>query len=295
MAPLRIRHATALAVMSLPLLLYGNFDQAMQPRASRRGETIIVKALVTDALNRYVSDLEPTNFRLVEDRAEQKISYFAHKSAPVSIGIILDTTRTLESRVDPVRKSIERLLGSGQASDEFFLITFDRKSARIESFSHQGSSTEDIPPIGKVAAQAPLSDAFQICLNRMKTRTNEKKAMILISASFNIDLAGEAAKIETESYPQVYSITGGRRFESQSFNVIEMTGGRPYFLTDFGELDYYIGLIHTELRNEYILGYSSSKPVRNGKWRKISVELKLPSGSPKLTVAADKGYYAPKN
>jgi len=296
MLRLRNHHATALVVISLPLLLCGRDRQDPQPRASRDGDTVYVRAVVTDMLNRYVTDLEQKSFKLVEDRAEQKIGYFAQKAAPMSMGIVMDATRNLELRVDAVRKTIARLLASGDPSDDMFLITFDRKSARIESYSGQNTATEEIPSFGQVAKLSPLDSAFDFAVNQMKQRANRKKALIVITSSPSLDLSGEASSVVSESYARVYSISGGRRIESsRAYSIQETSGGRPYFLTDFGELDYYIGLIHTELRSEYILGYSPKNAARDGKWRKISVELKLPSGSPMLTVAADKGYYAPKN
>ena len=74
-----------------------------------------------------------------------------------------------------------------------------------------------------------------------------------------------------------------------------MTGGRAFFPGSFNELDYYIDLIHAELRNQYVLGYVPTNKIRDGKWRRIHVKLEAPQGLPRLLVHAKEGYYAPRN
>ncbi len=59
-----------------------------------------------------------------------------------------------------------------------------------------------------------------------------------------------------------------------------------------GELDYYIGLIHTELRNQYLIGYIPTNGAKDGKWRRIRVQVNAPPGYPKLKVRAREGYRA---
>ena len=66
-------------------------------------------------------------------------------------------------------------------------------------------------------------------------------------------------------------------------------------INNFNELDYYIDLIHAELRNQYLIGYTPTNKVHDGKWRKIQVKLDPPEGLPKLTVHTKEGYNAPKN
>ena len=64
---------------------------------------------------------------------------------------------------------------------------------------------------------------------------------------------------------------------------------------NFKQLDYFVDLIHTELRNQYVIGYSSTDQQTDGKWRKIKVRLDPPEGLPKLSIRAKEGYFAPLN
>jgi Ca-activated chloride channel family protein len=67
------------------------------------------------------------------------------------------------------------------------------------------------------------------------------------------------------------------------------------FPDGFSGLDYFVDLIHTELRNQYLLGYAPTNRARDGKWRQVTVKLDAPRGFPKLSVRAKKGYFAPPN
>ena len=82
---------------------------------------------------------------------------------------------------------------------------------------------------------------------------------------------------------------------SEINEIVAMTGGRAFFPRSFNELDYYIDLIHAELRNQYLLGYTPSNKKHDGKWRRIQVKLEVPEGLPQLVVHTREGYYAPKN
>jgi len=52
--------------------------------------------------------------------------------------------------------------------------------------------------------------------------------------------------------------------------------------------------IALELKNQYVLGYSSTNPAKDGRWRKIKVKLNTPKGLSSLSVRSKTGYYAPQ-
>ena len=75
--------------------------------------------------------------------------------------------------------------------------------------------------------------------------------------------------------------------------IVRLTGGRAFFPHNFKQLDYFVDLIHTELRNQYVLGYVPLDQEFEGKWRKLKIRLEPPEGLPKLNVRAREGYFAP--
>ncbi|MGA2263017.1 MAG: VWA domain-containing protein [Acidobacteriota bacterium] len=266
-------------------------------------ETVFLKVSVTDPLNRYVTGLEKENFKVFEDKIEQKIDHFILESAPVSVGIIFDVSGSMKdnNNIQKAKNAIVRFLESGNPEDEYALITFNERTTLVQSFTHQSTTVRSEIALKQAGGRTALYDAVYMGLDQIKTGKNEKKALILItdgednSSRYSISEVREFAK---ESDVQIYAVgeeglLGYGRSLIQG--IVSLTGGRAFYPNNFNELDYYIDLIHAELRNQYVLGYSPTNKTHDGKWRKIQVKLDPPEGLPKLSVHAKEGYYAAKN
>jgi Ca-activated chloride channel homolog len=275
--------------------------QADRPTFRVGVETVFVKISVTDPLNRYVTGLEKQHFKVYEDKVEQGITHFTQESAPISVGILFDISGSMKDNIHTARNSVVRFLESGNPDDEFFLVTFNQKTTLVQSFTHQSSSIQNQVSFSQPGGRTALYDAVYLGLEQIKNGKNEKKALILITDGEDNSsryTASEVREFAKESDVQIYAIgeegkLGYGRSEIQ--NIVGLTGGRAFFPNNFNELDYYIDLIHAELRNQYIVGYTPSNKNRDGKWRRIKVKLEPPEGLPKLIVHAKEGYYAPKN
>ncbi len=266
-------------------------------------ETVFVKVSVTDPLNRYVVGLEKDNFKVFEEKVEQNITHFVQQAAPISVGVLFDVSGSMKANnnINAARNAIVRFLQSANPEDEFFLVAFNQMPTLVTGFTHEAASIQNEIAFRNPGGRTAVYDAVYMGLEQMKAAKNEKKALILItdgednSSRYSISEVREFAK---ESDVQIYGIgeegkLGYGRGEIQ--NIVAMTGGRAFFPNSFNELDYYIDLIHSELRNQYVLGYVPNNKTHNGKWRRIHVKLDPPAGLPRLIVRAKEGYYAPKN
>jgi Ca-activated chloride channel family protein len=266
-------------------------------------ETVFVKISVTDPLNRYVTGLEKEHFKVFEDKVEQTVTHFTQQSAPISVGIIFDVSGSMKenANINSARSAIMRFLQSGNPEDEYFLVTFNQNTTLVQGFTSQSSTIQNQITFKQPGGRTALYDAVYMGLDQIKSGKNEKKALILItdgednSSRYSLSEVREFAR---ESDVQIYAIgeegkLGYGRSEIQ--NIVSLTGGRAFFPNNFNELDYYIDLIHAELRNQYIVGYDPTNRTHDGKWRKIRIKLDPPEGLPKLIVHAKEGYYAPKN
>ena len=73
-------------------------------------ELINVTATVTDASGRFVSGLRKEDFRLFEDGQEQQITHFNSERVPVSLGIVVDTSGSMEGeKMDAARRGAQPL------------------------------------------------------------------------------------------------------------------------------------------------------------------------------------------
>jgi Ca-activated chloride channel family protein len=266
-------------------------------------ETVFVKISVTDPLNRYVTGLEKEHFKIFEDKVEQTVTHFTQQSAPISVGILFDISGSMKdnNNINSARNAIVRFLQAGNPEDEFFLVTFNQKTSLITNFTHESSTIQNEVAFKQPGGRTALYDAVYMGLDQIKGGKNEKKALILITDGEDNSSRYSAAEVREfakESDVQIYGIgeegkLGYGRTEIQ--NIVGLTGGRAFFPNSFNELDYYIDLVHAELRNQYVIGYVPTNRNHDGKWRKIRVKLDPPEGLPKLIVHAKEGYYAPKN
>ena len=265
-------------------------------------DMVFVKVSVTDPLNRYVTGLENEHFKVYEDNIEQTISHFNQEAAPISAGIIFDVSASMKdnNNIRKAKNAITRFLQSGNPVDEYFLITFNNKTNLALSFTDQSSSLENEAAFQRAGGTTALYDAVYMGLDQIKRGAHEKKALIVISDGEDNSSRYTSAEIREfakEMDVQVYAIgqigplgTGSSELQ----RIVNITGGRAFFPNNFNELDYYIDLIHAELRSQYVLGYMPTNKAHDGKWRRIRVKLDAPKGLPKLILQCQRGVLCPK-
>lgn len=69
--------------------------------------------------------------------------------------------------------------------------------------------------------------------------------------------------------------------------------GRYYATDNASDLPAIAEQIGRELRHQYVLGYVSTNPGRDGKYRRVQVKILRSPGQPKLWAYWRRGYYAP--
>jgi Ca-activated chloride channel homolog len=293
----------AILILGFTLALIAQEKKTSIPIFKIGVETVFVRTAVSDPLGRYVTGLEKEHFKLFEDKVEQSIIYFGQQSAPISVGIIFDVSASMKdnNNIRKAKSAITRFLQAENPDDECLLITFNHRAKLAQEFTERNATVLNTAAFQKPGGKTAIYDAVYMALDQIKRGKNEKKALILItdgednSSRYSPVEVREFAK---ESDVQVYGIgelgkLGYGNTELQ--NIVNITGGRAFFPENFNDLDYFIDLIHAELRNQYLLGYSPSNQTHDGKWRKITVKLEAPQGLPKLAIYAKEGYYAPKN
>src|SRR5215813_10433872 len=86
---------------------------------------VLIPVHVTTGDGTSVTDLSEERFHVFEDNAEQQITYFAKDDAPVSIGVLLDTSASMQHKMRRSAEAAASVLRSANAADEFFLIEFN--------------------------------------------------------------------------------------------------------------------------------------------------------------------------
>ena len=97
------------------------------PRSDIRVQStlVLIPVTVTDPLNRFVTGLDRENFRVFEDKSEQKVTHFASEDAPLSVGLVFDTSGSMGSKLDKSRQAVAQFFKTANPEDEFLLVEFN--------------------------------------------------------------------------------------------------------------------------------------------------------------------------
>ena len=174
-------------------------------------DLINVTATVTDSQGRFVPNLRIEDFDVYEDGKLQKISQFDSERVPVSLGIVLDSSGSMDGEKmskaqDAVRRFLDELLGP---QDEVFLMRFDSRVKVLSDWTENRSAVSrmvgSIRPTGGTALYDAMSDA--VPLGEQGTR--RKKALVLLSDGNDSDSSTDVNTVQRqirESELLVYAV-----------------------------------------------------------------------------------------
>ncbi len=268
-------------------------------------DLVLVPVTVTDPMNRLVTGLEKDDFEVFDNHKRQTIQSFGEDDAPVSIGIIMDLSGSMTSKLIRARDSILEFIRTSNPEDEFFVIGFNDRPYLIVDFTNSVDKIEARLATVHAAHRTALLDAIYYGVEKMRYAKYQRKALLVVSDGGDNDsryTENELRAEVRESDVQIYAIgifdpyapTPEERFGPELLEEIcDSSGGRLYRVDDLDEISDVAEKISTDLRNQYVIGYRPKNLVRNGKWRKVRVKVNPPPGLPPLTVYARSGYYAP--
>ncbi|HEX3820031.1 MAG TPA: VWA domain-containing protein [Candidatus Sulfotelmatobacter sp.] len=268
-------------------------------------DLVLVPVTITDPMNRLVTGLEKENFQLYEGNSSQEIRTFSSEDAPVSLGVIFDSSGSMSSKMDRAKEAVLEFFKTANPQDEFFMITFNDEPDEITDFTSSVDDIQNRLVFAIPRRRTALLDAIYMGISKMRQAKYPKKALLIISDggdNHSRYTENEIKSLVKEADVMIYAIGIYDRYASAIeerlgpqllSDITELTGGRAFTIDNPNDLGDVATKIGVELRNQYVLGYRPSKVVRDGKWRKIKVKLLPPKGLPPLRVYARTGYYAP--
>ena len=247
---------------------------------------VLVPVVVTDALNRPVMGLEKQNFALYQDNEQQQISYFSTEVAPISVGLLLDLSKSMTEKFSMERAAVSEFFKNANRQDDYFVITFSDRPKLLTI------STQSIEAIqSSLGLQAPdgntaLFDAISDGTDRMRSARYRRKALLIISDggdNHSRHHLGQIKRMVQDSDVEVYAIgifdTGpfksveeslGRRWLSK---ITDASGGRTTAVDDSSKIPVAAAAISREIRSRYVLGYRPMATSSDSSHRKIQVDV----------------------
>ncbi len=180
-----VRHVRASVVAGTAIVLIAAGALSAQDKFRFRTgvELINVNATVTDQSGRFVSGLRREDFRVFDDEQMQTITHFSAERVPVSLGIVLDTSGSMDGdKMRAAREALDRFLRQLlDVDDEVFLYRFDNAPELVEGWTKDKQRVSEavarIRPRGGTALYDAVADAVQMA----QQGHNRKKAVVIIS------------------------------------------------------------------------------------------------------------------
>jgi Ca-activated chloride channel family protein len=270
-------------------------------------EIVSLNVTVSDATNRYVTDLEPSEFSIFEDGVKQEVSFFSRRQQPIALSLLLDSSASMEDKLPTLQTAASNFVRRLKPNDIAQVIDFDSKVEIRQGFT--GNQTELESAIGRMSSggSTSLHNAIYIALKELRkvraVSEEDVRRQALIVFSDGEDTSSlisfdEVLDLAKRSETAVYTIalrgfdTQSRGFREAEFvmrQLAQETGGRSFFPARVEDLSDVYAQIADELASQYTIGYTSKNAKRDGAWRRLVVQVARANISPRTK----RGYYAP--
>lgn len=266
-------------------------------------DLVNLSVVVQDQDGNFIPDLKKERFRILEDGVPQTIQRLKASEAPVTVAMVIEFSSPSWAFLYETLETAYEFVDSLRPEDWIAVVMYDLRTRILQDFTRNKQavygalSTMRIP----MFSEMNLFDALTEIINRMDD-IEGKKAIVLISSgldTFSRTLYEQALKRAQGSDTAIYPIairhalrTGlgsGTNWagvsnitllqaDNQLRSFARLSGGRAYFPQFEGEFPGIYRDISAALRNEYQITYSPTNSAKDGKFRKIKVEMVGPDG-----------------
>ncbi len=283
--------------------------RAQQPAFRTGVDVVSLNVTVADQSGRFVTNLPSETFAVYEDGVKQQLTFFNRSNLPIALSILLDTSASMEDKLQTAQDAAVGFIKKLRPQDFAQVIDFDSRVSIAQSFTASVPDLEQA--IRKTAAggSTSLHNAIYISLKELKkiqARSADdvrRQAVVVLSDgedTSSLVSFDEVLELAKRSETAIYAIgLRGRgpdhvrgAFNEADFvlrQLAQETGGRVFFAKNANELAGIYEQINNELSSQYMLGYQSRNPKRDGAWRRLVVRVTEPGA----TARTKQGYYAP--
>lgn len=268
---------------------------------------VLVPASVEDKRGRIVTGLTAKDFTLKDESVPQRIKYFAvESSAPVSIAFLLDVSGSMRhsGKLEAAKEAIRHFVDELRPQDRFALICFaDDQVSWVTDFTSDRQRFLQRLEVQDGYGQTALNDAVAATPKLVDKATNGRKAIVLITDG--VDNASsltvhEAIRTARRVEVPIYSIGFStlpwedKKLKDLGYDMgvlrlfAAQTGGDIFVVNDPDDMKEAVARISTEMRHQYIIGYTPDIGKWDGRFRTIDLEAR----NGRYRVRTRKGYYA---
>jgi VWFA-related protein len=271
----------------------------------RNVDEVVLNCTVLDSDGHLVQDLTQADFHVFEDNAPQRIVSFQHSDIPVSMGILVDNSGSMRDKRDAVNSAALDLVRASNPSDEAFIVNFSDEAFLDQDFTSDiNKLREGLTHIESRGGTA-LYDAVAASAQQLADGARRPKQVLLIITdgednASTLNLEQTIREVQDLEGPVIYTIgllfgddargTEAHRARRALQLLSDETGGIAFFPHSLADVDAIAGEVARDIRNQYTIGYHSTRPMSQEGYRVVRVDAKAPHHS-KLLVRTKAGYY----
>jgi Ca-activated chloride channel family protein len=286
------------------------------PVFSADATTVTVDVAVMDNKNHFIPGIGKDKFRVLEDNVPQKVSGYSIGEAPMTICMVIEFSNKFQSYYSTgwyeTLTATYGFVETLKKEDYLAIVAYDLRPEILSDFSTDRRQAGEAMQRLRVAAfsEANMYDALIFTGERMQ-EIEGRKAIVLITSGIDtfskVTFDQARRKVQDMGVP-IYSISmlqAARIVAEQRMGAIarmdflqadntlrtfsKESGGMAFFPRFFGEFPSIFQNIAEAMRNQYVLTYTPSNQTRDGKFRKIKVELINPETNEPVKVVDEKG------
>jgi VWFA-related protein len=262
----------------LPARLFGTSDAAEEPNYKIHSEArlVLLDVSVRDSRGALVPGLVKENFQVTEDGRLQSITVFDNADVPVTVGLLVDESRSMTPKRADVLIAAETFVQSSNPRDEMFVLNFNdvvrRGLPEAKLFSDDPVELRQAVQRGRPEGKTALNDAIVEGLHQLDLGRRDKKTLVVISdGGDNASGHTRADVLERveKSIATIYTIglydeDDPDRNPGLLRHLAAISGGEAYFPADPRGVIPVCEKIAKQIRSRYTIGYVPKPDLGSG-------------------------------
>jgi Ca-activated chloride channel family protein len=277
--------------------------------------TVTVDVAVLDNKGHFIPKIPRGNFRILEDNVPQKVTGFSVGEAPMTIAMVIEFSNRYQQVYGPgwfeILNASYGFVQMSKPEDYIAVIAYDMRSDILSDFSTNRQDTYEALQRLRIPgfSESNMYDAIVDTAQRMQD-IEGRKAILLLSSGVDtfskltfdktrkaIQDAGvpiyaigmlQSLRLVSEAYMNSLQRMDFLQADNQMRTFAKESGGMAFFPRFFAEMPEIYRTIQESMRSQYVLSYTPSNATRDGKFRKIKVDLINPETNEPLRVVDEK-------
>ena len=275
-----------------------------QPVFTTKSELVVLHVMVKDRTGAYVSGLTADAFHVFEEKRPQDVRFFATEDAPVTVGLVIDSSGSMGPVRDRVIAASAAFVESSNPQDEVFALVFNDDVRPV--LAPPARFTSDVHTLRSALAGAfvpsgrtTLYDAIMRGLTYVAMGTRDRQVLVVLSDGGDNASQSTFADALTQTQSSnvvIYTVALVDPLDAEASpkrlkQFAEVSGGAAFAPRDVAGVDRAFQQIARDIRHSYTLGYEPSSGNGQPGFRRIRVDVQSPDGR-RLVTRAREGYHA---